>query len=206
MLQVFPKALKPGRPDFAQSGGYMNSIDLMVEEHKNIIRMLKVVRSTCYRILKDGDINYEDFEHIIDFIRNYADKHHHGKEEKFLFKEMQSRLGNIGNQLVTHGMLVEHDLGRLYIAELQEALQRVKAGEDESKLDVISNAISYTHLLTRHIEKEDSVVYVFGSKNLAEDILEEINQKSEAFEKEATEQGVQEKYIQILEKLEQKYR
>lgn len=183
----------------------MNSIDLMVEEHKNIKRMLKVVRKACFLIMKGQEIDYDDFSKIIDFIRNYADKHHHGKEEKFLFKEMQSHLGAIGNNLVTHGMLVEHDLGRLYISDLDEALNRVKNGDEESKLDVISNAISYTHLLNRHIDKEDSVVYVYGGKNLPEDIIKDINQKSEAFEKEAKDQGVQDKYSRILEELESKY-
>lgn len=118
---------------------------------------------------------------------------------------MQNHLGDIGNNLVTHGMLVEHDLGRLFISGLNDALERVKTGDEESKLDVISNAISYTHLLTRHIGKEDAVVYVYGGKNLPEDVLEDINQKSETYEKEAMEQGIQDKYSRLLEKLENKY-
>lgn len=72
-------------------------------------------------------------------------------------------------------------------------------------LKVVRNAVSYTHLLTRHIEKEDSVVYVYGSKNLPEAILKEINLNSEVYEKEALKQGIQEKYIYILEELEKKY-
>ncbi|WMJ87559.1 hemerythrin domain-containing protein [Anaerocolumna sp. MB42-C2] len=184
----------------------MNSIELMVEEHKYIKRMLKVVRKACFLVMKGQEIDYEDFSKMIDFIRNFADKHHHGKEEKFLFKEMQSHLGAIGNNLVTHGMLVEHDLGRLYISDLEDALNRVKNGEEESKLDVISNAVSYTHLLNRHIDKEDSVVYVYGSKNLSADIIEDINQKSEVFEQEAKDQGIQDRYKQILEELEGKYK
>ena len=55
----------------------MDSIALMVEEHKNIKRMLKVIRKYCYRILKGMEIEYEDFYRIIDFIKNYADAHHH---------------------------------------------------------------------------------------------------------------------------------
>ena len=184
----------------------MNSIELMVEEHKYIKRMLKVVRKACFLVMKGQEIDYEDFSKMIDFIRNFADKHHHGKEEKFLFKEMQSHLGAIGNNLVTHGMLVEHDLGRLYISDLEDALNRVKNGEEESKLDVISNAVSYTHLLNRHIDKEDSVVYVYGSKNLSADIIEDINQKSEVFEQEAKDQGIQDRYKQKLEELEGKYK
>jgi len=183
----------------------MNSIELMIEEHKYILRMLKVVRKACFGIYKGQDVNYEDILQIIDFIRNFADKHHHGKEEKFLFKEMQLHLGKIGDNLITHGMLVEHDLGRLYMSDLAEALQRVKNGDEESKLDVISNAIGYTHLLTRHIGKEDEIVYNYADKNLSSDVLAVINQKTKQFEEEAQVKGTQARYLKILEDLEKKY-
>jgi hemerythrin-like domain-containing protein len=177
----------------------------MVEEHKNIMRMLKVVRSACKKIMDEKDICYEDFDDMIDFIRNYADKHHHGKEEKFLFKEMVAHLGKMGTNLVTHGMLVEHDWGRLFVSELSEALSRVKAGDEDSKLDVIANAIGYANHLTRHIAKEDAVVYTFAEKNLSKELLEDINKQTELFEEEANKQSVQDYYIKLLEKLETKY-
>lgn len=183
----------------------MNSIELMMEEHKNILRMLIVVRSGCYQILKGEDISYDDFDLMIDFIRNYADAHHHGKEEKFLFNRMVEQLGQLGNKLVTHGMLVEHDLGRLFIQELQAALERVKAGEEESKLDVIANAISYTHLLKRHIEKEDTAVYSFAERNLSPEVMEKVNHEAVEYEAAAEEKGTPQHYIVILEQLECKY-
>jgi hemerythrin-like domain-containing protein len=183
----------------------MYGVDIMVEEHKYVLRMLKVMRNASYWVLKGKEVNYDDFHEIIDFVRNFADKHHHGKEEKFLFKEMQTRLGRMGENLITHGMMVEHDLGRLYMSDLEAALERVKSGDDESRLDVISNAVGYTYLLTRHIGKEDSVVYNFGVKNLPEEVLEEINRKTEQFENEANANGVRNHYIGMLERLEDKY-
>lgn len=183
----------------------MNSIEVMVNEHKYIMRMLAVVRRATYGILQGEAINDEDFRLMIEFIREYADKHHHGKEEKFLFKEIMNELGELGIKLIRNGMLVEHDLGRFYIAELCEALNRVNAGDDESKLDVIANAISYTHLLTRHIQKEDSVVYTFAEKQLSPETLQLVNNQSEEFEKEAEKEGRQAHYITLLESLERKY-
>lgn len=183
----------------------MNSIELMVNEHKNIKRMLKVVRKASYGVLKGEEINYDDFHQMIDFIKNYADNHHHGKEEKFLFKEMQEKLGKMGENLITHGMLVEHDYGRFYIGELTNALKRVQEGDEESKLDIISNAIGYASLLNRHIDKEDGAVYSFGERSLPKEILDEVNKKSEDFEKEAEEKGTQKHYLDMLESLEKKY-
>lgn len=63
----------------------MNCIELMVDEHKNIKRMLEVIRKYCSRILNGENVDYDDFYKIIEFVRNYADKHHHGKEETMLF-------------------------------------------------------------------------------------------------------------------------
>ena len=183
----------------------MNSIEVMMEEHQYISRMLKVVRKACLGIMEGQSIYFEDFYHMVDFIRNYADAHHHGKEEKFLFKEMENHLGSLGSKLIRNGMLVEHDLGRLYIKDLIEALDEVKAGNEERKLDVIAHAISYTHLLERHIAKEDEVVYSFGTRELPKEILEMVDEKSELFEQEAAYQGTQTRYIYLLKQLEEKY-
>jgi len=120
----------------------MKAIEIMNEEHKYIIRMLHVIRKCCFKILNGEEVIYEDFDKIIDFVRNYADNHHHKKEEKILFVKMVEELGEPAEKAVKQGMLVEHDLGRLHIRELVEALDKLKAGEEEAKLDVIANAIS----------------------------------------------------------------
>ena len=104
----------------------MKAIEIMNEEHKYILRMLQVIRKCCFKILNNEEVIYEDFDNIIDFIRNYADNHHHKKEEKILFIKMVEELGEAAEKAVNHGMLVEHDLGRLHVRELVSALEKVK--------------------------------------------------------------------------------
>ena len=96
----------------------MDAIELMMEEHKNIKVMLKIVRKACYSILEGKDVNFDDFNKIISFVRNYADSHHHKKEEIMLFNRMVDEIGETAEKVVKYGMLVEHDLGRLYITSL----------------------------------------------------------------------------------------
>lgn len=84
--------------------------------------MLEVIRQACIGILELSPVDVGDFRDMVDFIRNYADKHHHGKEEKFLFPVMVQKLGRVADNLVTHGMLVEHDLGRDHAMSLATAL------------------------------------------------------------------------------------
>jgi len=181
----------------------MNCIELMVDEHKNIKRMLAVVRKYCSKILNGEEIQYQDFYKIIDFIRNYADKHHHGKEELLLFNRMMEELGPAAEKLIKYGMNVEHDLGRLYVHELEAAVKRVLDGDMDARLDVIANAVSYTHLLLRHIDKEDGVVYQFAQRNLAEETLKRLEQECSAFEQKAKEDKTQDRYLELLSELEQ---
>ena len=181
----------------------MKAIEIMNEEHKYILRMLKVVRKCCFRILQGEEIVYEDFDKIIDFIRNYADNHHHKKEEDILFVKMVNYLGEAAEKAVNQGMLVEHDLGRLHVKELVTALEKVKDGEEEARLDVIANAISYTHLLQRHIDKEDRVIYKFAERNLNEDIKNTIDEECKCYED--NNEKTKNKYLLVLKELEEKY-
>lgn len=179
----------------------MKAVQIMVEEHNNIKKMLVIVRKYCFKILKNEKVDYEDFYKIIDFIRNYADRHHHGKEEKILFTKMMKELGAPAEKLVKYGMLVEHDLGRLYIKDLEEAVSKVLKGDEESKLDVIANAISYTHLLQRHIDKEDTVVYNFAENNLSDESKKELEEEFKAFEAQGEKDNIQRKYINLIDEL-----
>lgn len=183
----------------------MNGITLMVDEHKLIKRMLKVMRQACIELTKGAAIDYDDFAEMIDFVRSFADQHHHGKEEKFLFTRMVDEIGGAAEKLVKFGMLVEHDLGRLFMNDLEEALQRVKDGDEDSRVDVIANAVSYTHLLHRHIGREDDIAYPFAEKQLSQATLDEIHNQCFEFEKEMAEKGIQDKYLEILERMEKKY-
>lgn len=182
----------------------MKSIDIMVQEHENIKRMLNVMRKYSYKVLLDEKIDYNDFYKIIDFVRNYADKHHHGKEEKILFKIIEENLPQFSKNGPITGMLIEHDIARLYILNLEKALKEYEEGNDEKRLDIIANSISYVDLLKRHIDKENKALYKFAEKLLPSESKKEVNKQSEKFEKIAYEKGTQDKYLKLLKELEQK--
>ena len=181
----------------------MNAIELMMDEHKNIKEMLKVVRKACFSVLEGEEVNYEDFYNMIHFIRNYADSHHHKKEEIMLFNRMVDEIGETAEKVVKYGMLVEHDLGRLYVTNLNEALEALKNGNAEAKLDVIANAVSYTNLLERHIHKEDNVIYKFAQRELKKETVDIINEECVSFEDENN--NVKDENLEILKNLKEKY-
>ncbi|AKN33609.1 hemerythrin [Clostridium carboxidivorans P7] len=182
----------------------MNALEIMVSEHANIKRMLKIVRKYCYKVLKNEALDYNDFYKIIDFVRNYADKHHHSKEENILFDILSNQFGEKIKNGPIMGMLVEHDLGRLYMTNLENALKRLEAGKEDAKLDIIANSISYTDLLTRHIDREDTALYKFAERSLSEENVKMLNEKSEEVEKNAALNNIQDKYLKLINELERK--
>lgn len=185
-------------------GILLKAVNIMIEEHENIRKILKVIRRYCYRVMNDDDIDYEDFYKIIDFIRNYSDGLHHAKEEDILFKILGEQVPKLANNGAITGMLIEHDLSRLYTSNLEKALEKYRLGNDEARLDIIANAIAYTDLLDRHIEKENNALYRFANNLLADDIKTEIDKRCAQVDLTAGEKGVQDKYLSFIGELEQK--
>lgn len=183
----------------------MESIKIMVHEHENIRRMLKVARNLCYKVLTNDNYDIDDLPKVIDFVRNYADKHHHGKEEDILFETMSKELEKLANSGAITGMYIEHDNGRLYMANLEKAVESLRAGKDEARLDIIANLICYADLLDRHIEKENTAMYKFAENQLSDEAKKYVEEEAMAIEEKATEDGVQDKYVRLLEELEEKY-
>lgn len=183
----------------------MDAIQLMMEEHKNIKRALSVIRKISIGVLNGCEVPFEDFNRIIEFVRNYADKHHHNKEEEVLFKKMREDIGEALVEAPITGMLVEHDFGRLFIKNLEDALERVKNGDMDSRVDIIANAVGYSDLLNRHIDKEDKVIYTFARRSLKEDAMKYVNESCEKIEQTAENDKLQNKYISIVEELESKW-
>ncbi len=177
----------------------MYGIELLVEEHRNILRFTDYVNELCGKMLAGEEPDTAQFRKCLDFGRNYADKQHHGKEEKILFRIMEEHLGSVAHKLVQNGMLVEHDLGRYHMSSLEEALDAYeKQPNVAQKLAIVVHAAGYAELLKRHIEKEDGVVYTFAERSLSEELKNQVNEETERFEKDAAERGVPERYLAIL--------
>ncbi len=183
----------------------MYSIEILVQEHKLILELTDIIRKECVKILNGKEIDFELFDNIIYFTKNFADKYHHQKEEKILFRVMMESLPPVATQLIRGGMMVEHDLGRFHVKSIVEALQEYKKNPtDELKLEIISNAICYSNLLSRHIGKEDAAVYTFAERSLTKENLEIVEKETHEHENKKENIEIRSKCIKILEGLKEK--
>lgn len=157
-------------------------IATLMEEHQEILRFVEELKEMCRNLMEDGVFEEAKFREGILFIREFADKAHHQKEEQILFRAMMENLGAVAEKLVKGGMLVEHDLARLHVAELEKAVDAYsKNPTAENKLDIIGNAMGYCYLLKRHAQKEDQVVYPFARRSLSADILQKLDEEAERY-------------------------
>ena len=60
----------------------------LIEEHGGIMLMLLIMGKVASKLEKDETIEQDHLNKIVKFLRNFADKCHHGKEEGILFPEL----------------------------------------------------------------------------------------------------------------------
>ena len=176
-------------------------MDILKEEHRYIKMVLSAIRRECTGIVNGNEVDYELFMDIIDFVRNYADKYHHKKEEDRLFNIMSEELGSEVKNGPIMGMLVEHDFGRAHIYDLEMALKAYKAGNRDARVDIIASAIGYEQLLLKHIDKEDNAIYTFAEKKLSPDTLAALNKDFTDLENLHDNIALRDKYTSFAERL-----
>jgi len=66
----------------------MKATQQLKDEHEGIKIMLTIMEKISNDIGKGKDLNKDPYAKIIEFIKGFADKCHHGKEEDILFPAM----------------------------------------------------------------------------------------------------------------------
>jgi len=182
----------------------MKPTEILKEEHQLILTMLRVIDVVCTRLESGEKVKLEDCADMIDFIRNFADRCHHAKEEKLLFPAMEK--AGIGRENGPIGvMLAEHTAGRNFVKGMDEALAEMKSGDSVATSKFFQDATSYINLLDGHIMKENNVLFVMADERLTANQQEELSLGFDRVEREEVGAGVHEKYHEMLHRLRDIY-
>ena len=138
----------------------MMPIGPLMIEHRLIERMIEVMREELLLIEKEKKVDAEFIEMAVDFIRSYADRCHHGKEEDILFRDLGAKKLSDDHRRTMDELVEEHRFGRRVTARLVEANRRYVQGNQDS-LSAISDCIrSLIEFYPKHIEKEDKHLFI----------------------------------------------
>lgn len=183
----------------------MRPTEQLKEEHRVIESMLRILERVYERLEGEEQVDSEHLAQILEFIKVFADRCHHGKEEDLLYPAMEEvgiprEWGPIGV------MLMEHNMGRDYVRGMSEALAKHEAGEHRALSEFAKSARNYVALLAQHIPKEDNILYLMADMHISKEKQEEL---LEAFEKRETEvigAGKHEEFHELLERLGEHYK
>jgi len=99
------------------------------DEHSGIILMLDIMKKVAYRLKNREEVKMQHLEKIIEFLRNFADKCHHSKEETILFPEVIKDKSNIA---LVNELLGEHKSGRDLIFGISQSLKNYEPGNPDA--------------------------------------------------------------------------
>lgn len=162
-----------------------NPVHMLIHEHKYI---LQVVNSTAVldACLEKGEpIDVEMVRRIVHFMREFADKCHHGKEEQLLFPAMEKK-GVPETGCPLGGLMAEHKKGRSLVAALDEAAGIYAAGSAEGASKIREAMRGIRELYPNHIWKEDAMVFPMAEKLFT---VEELAQMKADFDQVELELG-----------------
>jgi hemerythrin-like domain-containing protein len=170
---------------------------VMVEEHRLILRMITLVEQYADRLEGGASRDWQFFLDAVEFIRTYADRFHHAKEEDVLFRELV-RNGMPAENSPVAAMLLAHDQGRAFVRGMEAGALRGRGGDAGAVAEVVANARGYAALLREHIHTEDHVLYPLAERVLPAGWRDAMAAAYGAAEKSAP-PGLQERYRAMVE-------
>lgn len=177
-----------------------NVTQVMVDEHKLILRMIALIEKNT-ELLEQGKFrNWHFYLDAVDFIRNYADRFHHAKEEDVLFVELINN-GMPEKQSPIEAMHMEHDQGRAHVRAIEEAAEKALHDATGQAVIIAEHAKGYAALLRGHIEKEDDILYPLAERVLPEEVRARMLEAYAQAESKTPE--LEEKYRKLVEGYEQ---
>ena len=174
----------------------MLPIGPMMIEHRLIERMIKVMDAKMAEMKTGRKADTAFIETAVDFIRTYADRCHHGKEEDILFRELKKKAISQEHKKVMVELIEEHKEGRKVTAKLVEANERYLAGDSKALEDILQCVQTLVDFYPRHIEKEDKHFFILVMRYFSKDEQDAMLKEGHAFD-----QGlIHEKYRHIVER------
>ncbi len=135
----------------------------LVNEHLLILRMIALLERNAPRTTDGTYANWQFYLDGVDFIRTFADRFHHAKEEDVLFEALVVNGMPRENSPIA-AMLMEHDQGRAFVKGMEAAVLAAMDGETGCGAIIAENALAYAALLREHIEKEDDILYPLAER------------------------------------------
>jgi len=124
-------------------------------EHRVIERMLAVLGTQLQAIAETRTVDPDIIDTAVDFIRTYADRCHHGKEEDILFRRLADKPLDDEMAAAMTALVEDHAHARSMTRSLVEANARYRSGDVSALNEIESCVRALVEFYPVHIAKED---------------------------------------------------
>lgn len=135
----------------------MKPIGPMMWEHRLIEKMLRLFEGEIRKINESNKIDTVFVDMAVDFIRTYADRTHHGKEEDILFRDLAKKDLSSEHAQIMHELIEEHKYSRETVLE---------AGRSQGKVSQRRRHCARCHRLSQRAGRLLSVTHPEGGQTL----------------------------------------
>ncbi len=168
---------------------------MLMKEHRLIEKMIQRIEKEVRQIQETGQADPAFIDAAADFIRTYADRTHHGKEEDILFAFLEKKDMDAEHEKQKNNLIEEHKYGRKLVKQLVDANQAYAAG-DKKHIDKISEILkALADFYPGHIWKEDKVFFPETESCFSENELDQMLDQFREFDQVM----IHEKYQTVIE-------
>ena len=161
---------------------HRDPIQMLVHEHEVITKVVAGLGKIAQDLNSGSRVDPDTLKAIVRFMREFADRCHHAKEEDLLFPAME-RKGVPESGCPLGGLRHEHAQGRALVTTLSDAVDRYAADGARDGREIVEIAGKIDALYTNHIWKENEMVFPMAARlfsDTEQDRLYEQFEKAEA--------------------------
>ena len=166
-----------------------------MKEHRLIEELLRGDQLELKREEEEKFVNFIFLDTAIDFLRTYADRCHHGKEENILFRELEKKQLSSYLSKIMHELMDEHVYARKVVGELAAAKSEFAMGNTESLKNITASLKKLIEFYPGHIDKEDKAFFYPSMAVFSAEEQEKMMQQFYEFDRKL----IHEKYEAIVE-------
>ncbi len=182
----------------------MKATQELIAEHNAVLVALQILEKVEAALEAKRDQAPEHLGQLVEFLKGFVDRCHHGKEEDVLFPELERRgVRRDGGPIGV--MLMEHEIGRGHVRAISDGLDQLRRGEAGAVTAIREHASAYRELLRSHIHKENNVLFPMADRFVPDDVAETLAEKFEEIERDRVGEGKHEAYHAMLHALKDLY-
>ncbi|MDE3100458.1 MAG: hemerythrin domain-containing protein [Verrucomicrobiota bacterium] len=144
------------------------AINQMTAEHRHIETVIKSLQDAVAALGNWQRLNVEKLRNVVEFLRVYADRRHHQREEALFFPVLIKR-GVPPQGCPIGGLNHEHEKGRALVSAFEEQItsyEQHRTGANEALRQTLQDII---RLYRHHLWMEDAMVFPMAERLISED-------------------------------------